>query len=356
MSDVDLIELVRSKVKGLKAYKVENLEEGIKLHANENPYPPSPKLLKKIFQRLDQLELNRYPDPDCKKLKQSIANKTGALPEQIIIGNGSDELIQYLMQVLCDEGDTIAFPDPTFAMYGITAQCLGLTPVSFPLNNNWDFDSQTALEALAKHKARLVFISYPNNPTGNCFSEKEIQKLIEQFKGIVVLDEAYHDFAGKSFLKQMEKHNNLVVLRSLSKIGLAGLRIGYGIFPSILAEQINKVRLPYNSNTLSQWFATELLNDFTHVQNQIHSIVEERSRLMDELSKLPAIIAYPSDSNFILFQAQNGGEKLFINLKEIGVLLRNLNAHPRLKNCLRITIGTKQENDQFLDQLRKTSL
>ena len=356
MSDVDLIELVRSKVKGLKAYKVENLEEGIKLHANENPYPPSPKLLKKIFQRLDQLELNRYPDPDCKKLKQSIANKTGALPEQIIIGNGSDELIQYLMQVLCDEGDTIAFPDPTFAMYGITAQCLGLTPDSFPLNDNWDFDSQTALEALAKHKARLVFISYPNNPTGNCFSEKEIQKLIEQFKGIVVLDEAYHDFAGKSFLKQMEKHNNLVVLRSLSKIGLAGLRIGYGIFPSILAEQINKVRLPYNSNTLSQWFATELLNDFTHVQNQIHSIVEERSRLMDELSKLPAIIAYPSDSNFILFQAQNGGEKLFINLKEIGVLLRNLNAHPRLKNCLRITIGTKQENDQFLAQLRKTSL
>jgi histidinol-phosphate aminotransferase len=356
MSDVDLMELVRNKVKGLKAYQVENLDEGIKLQANENPYPPSPELLKKIFQGLDQLELNRYPDPDCKNLKQAIANKTGALPEQIILGNGSDELIQYLMQVLCDEGDTIAFPDPTFAMYGITAQCLGLTPVNFPLNDNWDFDAQTALEALAKHKARLVFISYPNNPTGNCFSEQEIQKLIAQFKGIVVLDEAYHDFACKSFLKQMKKHNNLVVLRSLSKIGLAGLRIGYGIFPSVLAEQVNKVRLPYNSNTLSQWVATELLNDFTHVQNQIHSIIEERSRLMDELSKIPAIIAYPSDANFILFQAQNNGEKLFKELKENGILLRNLNAHSRLKNCLRVTIGTNQENDQFLDQLRKTSL
>jgi histidinol-phosphate aminotransferase len=260
------------------------------------------------------------------------------------------------MQVLCDEGDTIAFPDPTFAMYGITAQCLGLTPVNFPLNDNWDFDAQTALEALAKHKARLVFISYPNNPTGNCFSEQEIQKLIEQFKGIVVLDEAYHDFAGKTFLKQMKKHNNLVVLRSLSKIGLAGLRIGYGIFPSVLAEQVNKVRLPYNSNTLSQWVATELLNDFTHVQNQIHTILEERTRLMDKLSKLPGIIAYPSNSNFILFQAQNGGEKLFKELKKNGILLRNLNAHPRLKNCLRVTIGTKQENDQFLYQLQKTFL
>jgi histidinol-phosphate aminotransferase len=356
MSDVDLMELVRIKVKGLKAYQVENLDEGIKLHANENPYPPSPELLKKIFQGLDQLKLNRYPDPDCKNLKQAIAKKTGALPEQIIIGNGSDELIQYLMQVLCDEGDTIAFPDPTFAMYGITSQCLGLTPVSFPLNNNWDFDAQTALEALAKHKARLVFISYPNNPTGNCFSEQEIQKLIEQFKGIVVLDEAYYDFAGKSFLKQMATHNNLVVLRSLSKIGLAGLRIGYGIFPSVLAEQVNKVRLPYNSNTLSQWVATELLNNFTHLQNQIHTILEERTRLMDKLSKLPGIIAYPSNSNFILFQAQNGGEKLFKELKKNGILLRNLNAHPRLKNCLRVTIGTKQENDQFLDQLRKTFL
>jgi histidinol-phosphate aminotransferase len=356
MSNVDLMELVRSKIKGLKAYQIENLDEGIKLHANENPYPPSPKLLKNIFQGLDRLQLNRYPDPDCINLKQAIANKTGALSEQIIIGNGSDELIQYLMQLLCDEGDTIAFPDPTFAMYGITAQCLGLTPVNFPLNDNWDFEAQTVLETLAKHKARLVFISYPNNPTGNCFSEQEIQKLIEQFKGIVVLDEAYYDFAGKTFLKQMKQHNNLVVLRSLSKIGLAGLRIGYGIFPSILAGQINKVRLPYNSNSLSQWIATELLNDFTHVQNQIHSILEERNRLMNELSKLPPIIVYPSDSNFILFQAQNGGEKLFKELKKNCILLRNLNAHPKLKNCLRVTIGTKQENDQFLDQLRKISL
>ena len=356
MSRVNLMELVRGNVNSLKAYQVENLDEGIKLHANENPYPLSPELLKKIFQRLEELELNRYPDPDCRKLKQAIANKTGALPEQIIIGNGSDELIQYLMQVLCGEGDTIAFPDPTFAMYGITAQCLGLKSVNFPLNDNWDFEAQSALEVLEKHNARLVFISYPNNPTGNCFSDQEIQKLIEQFEGIVVLDEAYHDFAGKSFLNQMEKHNNLVVLRSLSKIGLAGLRVGYGIFPVELAEQINKVRLPYNSNTVSQWVATELLNDFTHVQNQIQSIIEERNRLIDELSKVPDIIAYPSNSNFILFQAPRGGEKLFNELKNNGTLLRNLNAHPRLKNCLRVTVGTKQENDQFLDQLRKTSL
>ncbi len=355
MSHIDLMELVRDKIKDLKAYQVENLDECTKLHANENPYPPSPELLNKIFQRLDELELNRYPDPDCRNLKKTIANRTGALTEQIIIGNGSDELIQYLMQVLCDAEETIAFPDPTFAMYGITAQCLGLSPVSFPLNDNWDFEASSALKTLAEHKARIVFISYPNNPTGNCFSEQEIQQVIEQFEGIVVLDEAYHDFSGKTFLKQMEKHNNLVILRSLSKIGLAGLRVGYGIFPVMLAEQVNKSRLPYNSNSISQWVANELLNDFTPVQNQIHSILEERDRLMDELSKLPAITAYPSDSNFILFQASRDGEKVFNNLKANGTLLRNLGSHPRLKNFLRVTIGTKQENDQFLSQLRKAA-
>ena len=355
MSHIDLMELVRDKIKDLKAYQVENLDECTKLHANENPYPPSPELLNKIFQRLDELELNRYPDPDCRNLKKTIANRTGALTEQIIIGNGSDELIQYLMQVLCDAEETIAFPDPTFAMYGITAQCLGLNPVSFPLNDNWDFEASSALKIIAEHKARIVFISYPNNPTGNCFSEQEIQQVIEQFEGIVVLDEAYHDFSGKTFLKQMEKHNNLVILRSLSKIGLAGLRVGYGIFPVMLAEQVNKSRLPYNSNSISQWVANELLNDFTPVQNQIHSILEERDRLMDELSKLPAITAYPSDSNFILFQASRDGEKVFNNLKANGTLLRNLGSHPRLKNFLRVTIGTKQENDQFLSQLRKTA-
>jgi histidinol-phosphate aminotransferase len=353
MSDVDLMGLVRTNIKGLKAYQVENLDEGTKLHANENPYPPSPELLDTIFRRLDKLELNRYPDPDCRNLKKAIANKTGVLTEQIIIGNGSDELIQYLMQVLCNEGETIAFPDPTFAMYGITAKCLGLKPVSFPLNDNWDFEAKPVLETLAAHKARMFFISYPNNPTGNCFSEKEIQQIIEQFEGIVVLDEAYQDFSGKTFLKQMEKHNNLVILRSLSKIGLAGLRVGYGIFPALLAEQINKVRLPYNSNTISQWVATELLNNFTTVQNQILSILDERDRLMDELSKISSITAYPSNSNFILFKHSKDGAQVFNTLKGSGILLRNLSSHPRLKDCLRVTIGTKQENDLFLNQLRE---
>ncbi len=353
MSQINLMDLVCEKVKSLKAYHVETVEEGIKLHANENPYPPSPELIKIILTRLEELELNRYPDPDCKTLKEAISNRIGVPTNQLIIGNGSDELIQGLMQVFCNEGDTIAFPDPTFAMYAITAKGMGLNVHTFPLNENWDFEAAPLIEQLNTNHARIVFISYPNNPTGNCFSRTEIQKLVENFEGIVVLDEAYYDFSGQTFLDQMKDHNNLVLLRSLSKIGLAGLRVGYGIYPSTLVDEINKVRLPYNSNSISQMAATELMNNFETVQKQIDSIKEERIRLLDELAKIESITAFPSNANFILFQTSKNGEPVFRNLMENGVLVRNLGAHPRLKNCMRVTIGTKAENDQFLDRLAK---
>ena len=353
MSQINLLDLICEKVKNLKAYQVETVEEGIKLHANENPYPPSPELKSLILAHLENLDLNRYPDPDCKNLKEAISNRLGVSTDQLVIGNGSDELIQHLMQVFCDDGDTVAFPEPTFAMYSILAKGMGLNAQTFELDNKWDFEAKSIMEKLTSSHARIVFISYPNNPTGNCFSRTEIQKLIENFEGVVVLDEAYYDFSGHTFINQMNDHNNLVILRSLSKIGLAGLRVGYGIFPRVLVDAINKIRLPYNSNSVTQLAATELLNNFSLVQKQIDSIKKERIRLLKELAKIKSINTYPSDSNFILFQATEHGEKVFRNLMENHILVRNLGSHPMLKNCLRVTIGTKAENDQFLDKLKK---
>ena len=353
MSQINLLDLICEKVKNLKAYQVETVDEGIKLHANENPYPPSPELKSLILAHLENLDLNRYPDPDCKSLKEAISNRLGVSTEQLVIGNGSDELIQHLMQVFCDDGDTVAFPEPTFAMYSILAKGMGLNTQTFELDNKWDFEAKSIIKKLTASHARIVFISYPNNPTGNCFSRVEIQKLIEIFEGIVVLDEAYYDFSGQTFIDQMSDHNNLVILRSLSKIGLAGLRVGYGIFPRVLVNEINKIRLPYNSNSVTQIAATELLNNFSLVQKQIDSIKKERIRLLKELTKIKSINTYPSDSNFILFQANENGEKVFRNLMENHILVRNLGAHPMLKNCLRVTIGTEAENDQFLNQLKK---
>ena len=351
MSNLDLIQLVKDKVKALKAYHVENVDCEIKLHANENSFPLPPEILKQFEDVFKSTELNRYPDPDCGSLKQTIAKRLNVAPENLAIGNGSDELIQILLQVFCDPGETVGFPDPTFAMYSIIAQGMGLKSQTHPLDDQWDFKAEPFLETLEASQARIAFLSYPNNPTGNCFSAAEVQKVIEKFSGIVVLDEAYHDFAGKSFLSELPKHNNLVILRSLSKIGLAALRVGYAVADPLIIDQIDKVRLPYNSNTLSQKLTERLLNHFAPVQNQLNALLKERDSLIRELSKFKSITVFPSDANFVLFRVEQDAGALFKQLMENGILIRNLSNHPRLKNCLRVTIGTPEENKAFLEKM-----
>ena len=208
------------------------------------------------------------------------------------------------------------------------------------------------LKAAEENKSRIIFLSYPNNPTGNCFSKNQVQSVVENFKGIVVIDEAYHDFSRKSFVNQVNKHNNLVILRSLSKIGLAGLRVGFGIADPLIINEINKVRLPYNSNTISQTLAEHLMNDFEPVQKQIDSILDERHRLIGELEKIDSITVFPSDSNFFLFKTEQSADEMFSHLINNEILVRNLSSHPKLNNCLRVTVGTKNENDRFLSKVK----
>lgn len=356
MANIDLANWVREKIKSLKAYEVEDFDCEIKLHANENPFSLPEELTRNFPDCFEDLQLNRYPDPDCRLLKQAITDITNIPPEALVIGNGSDELIQLILQIFCDAGDSYVFPDPTFGMYSIIGKGLGLIPRPYPLDEKWDFDGDDFLQFLTGQSARVVFFSYPNNPTGNCYSAVEIKKVIVGFRGIVVLDEAYFDFAQQSFCEDIKNHNNLIVLRSLSKIGLAALRVGYGMADPYIIEQINKVRLPYNSNTISQEIATRILQNFSPIQDQIKLILQERDRLLEELSKLDSLTVFPSDSNFILFRVANDGEKLFKNLIENGILIRNLNNHPSLKNCLRVTVGTQKENDLFLAQLGKIDL
>lgn len=356
MANIDLAKWVSEKIKSLRAYEVEDYDCEIKLHANENPFSLPDELKPKFQDCINNLQMNRYPDPDCGQLKQAITDLTEIPAESLVVGNGSDELIQLILQIFCDTGDSYAFPDPTFGMYSIIGKGLGLIPKPFPLDENWDFDGDELLEFLTEKKARVVFFSYPNNPTGNCYSAGEIKKVISGFPGIVVLDEAYFDFAQKTFYQEIKNHNNLIVLRSLSKIGLAALRVGYGMADAYIIEQINKVRLPYNSNTVSQEFAAGLLQNFLPIEKQINLILQERDRLLAELSKFNNLTVFPSDSNFILFRHSQDGENLFKKLIENGILIRNLNAHPRLKNCLRVTVGTPKENDNFLARLGKIGL
>ena len=352
MPSVDLMKLIQRNVLSLEPYHVEDNDCEIKLHANENPFPPSKELLDLFSASLQKLQLNRYPDPDSKALKDSIANRLDIKTERLVIGNGSDEIILFLLQVFCQEGDTIIFPEPTFAMYSIIAQSLSIKSASISLDSQWNFNADALLRSAEENNSRIIFLSYPNNPTGNCFSDIQVQKVIESFQGIVVIDEAYHDFSRKSFINQIEEHNNLVVLRSLSKIGLAALRVGFGVADPLVINEINKVRLPYNSNTISQTFAEHLTTNFEAVQEQIDSIVDERHRLLGELQKIKSVTAFPSDSNFILFKTEKSANNIFTYLSKNGILVRNLSSHPKLNNCLRVTVGTKNENDRFLSKLK----
>ncbi|MGV7222530.1 MAG: histidinol-phosphate transaminase [Nitrospinales bacterium] len=352
MAKVNLTNLVRDRVKSLKAYQVENFDCKIKLHANESPFSPEKKISTLIKECADDIQINRYPDPDCHNLKKTISGLLAVPENNLIVGNGSDELIQFILQTFCEPGDTITFPDPTFAMYKIIAQGMGIRSSGYPLDENWDFEANEFLEFLEERDSKVVFFSYPNNPTGNCFSAKAIKSIIEKFRGIVVVDEAYYDFSAKTFINEMPNNNNLIVLKSLSKIGMAGLRIGYGIAEPELIEQFNKVRLPYNSNSISQLLSEKLLSNFAVIQKQIDIIKAEREKILTGLSDIEGITPYPSDSNFILFRSKMDSTELFNKLAKNGILIRNLGGHPRLSNCLRVTVGTKEENDQFLEQVR----
>ncbi|MBI5050004.1 MAG: histidinol-phosphate transaminase, partial [Nitrospirae bacterium] len=339
---MDVKKLVRPNVRSLTPYSAKEISCSVKLDANESPYSPfsvqrSAFSVKKIFQTL-----NRYPDPEAKALKQVIAGNLRLKPKNILHGNGSDELIYYLITTF---GGPVLYPVPTFSMYGIIAQALGEKNTGIPLNGEFDLDIDRMLRAIRREKPKLIFLSSPNNPTGNCFSSEKIFKIINKTFSVftshfslVVIDEAYQPFSSnKGFLPMLKDYKNLVVLRTLSKVGLAGLRTGFLIADSEIINEVNKVRLPFNLNSVSQPVAIEALKDKKTINSYIKSIISERERLLKELSKINGITPYPSEANFILFRVKNP-DKIYNGLLKRGVLVRNMKGI--VDGCLRVTVGT----------------
>lgn len=346
MKNIDFTKLARPNILSLKPYEAKEIPCKVKLDANESPYslPPEKIFLAKNFFR----GLNRYPDPEAKQLKKAVSKALKVNTENMLFGNGSDELIYYLITAF---GGTILYPTPIFSMYGIISQALGEKNIGIPLNKDFDLDVDKMLSAIKKYKPKLIFLSSPNNPTGNCFSAEVILKIIESSKGIVVVDEAYQPFSsGKGFLPLLKDYKNLAILRTLSKIGFASLRIGYLIADKGLIHEVNKVRLPFNLNALSQAIAVEAFNSKKIIDSQIKAITAERERLFNDLSSMNGVKPYPSEANFILFRVGNA-DKVFSSLLKQGVLVRNLNNI--VKSSLRVTVGTPEENNIFIDKLKK---
>ncbi len=346
----DITKLINPSVRKLKAYHIDETPVRIKLDAMENPFPLPEEVRREISAVAGNARINLYPDPSAKELKQAVAAMWGMDPERMVLGNGSDELIQ---AVILAFGGPVVTPVPSFAMYEITARALSQEVVTVPLGKDFTLDADKLIKKVKQAKAKVIFFACPNNPTGNRFSDEGVRKVLDKVNAAVVIDEAYYSFSGKTWLPLLKDYPNLILLRTLSKIGFAGLRIGVLTAASRVIDELNKIRLPYNINVLSQRAAVVALRHQDALNEQISLLISERERLYNALSRMQGIIAYPSETNFILFRTKKDATAIYTALKQAGILVKNLNKPGPLKNCLRVTVGTPEENNEFITELNK---
>ena len=346
---------IRPEIRSLTAYHVPDPGHLIKLDAMENPYHWPDALVDDWLESLRPLELNRYPDPAARELTEQL-KQVMQVPDgmQLVLGNGSDELIQMLAMAVAGEGRVILSVEPTFVMYRMIAQVTGVQYQGVPLNDDFSLDLPATLAAIEKYQPAIVFLAWPNNPTGTLFDVAAVEKIIESAPGMVVIDEAYAPFTDASFMSRLGEWSNLLVLRTVSKMGLAGLRLGLLAGPPPWLGEIDKTRLPYNINVLTQASARFALQHKDMLDEQAQKIRAGRAALTQALSEISVLQVFPSEANFILFRLlEDDAGQVFESLRSNGVLVKNL--HPaggRLHNCLRVTIGTPQQNQAFLDALK----
>jgi len=348
-------QLVRPEIRALRAYQVPDAAGLIKLDAMENPYVWPEGLKSEWLETLRGAELNRYPDPRGRILCDALRESMGIPRDMgLLLGNGSDELIQMLALTLAKPGRKVLSVDPGFVMYRMIALISGMDYLGVPLRaDDFALDLPAVLEAIDRERPALIFIAYPNNPTGNLFDAEAVAAIIEAAPGLVIVDEAYSPFTDASFMSRLGDWPNLLVMRTVSKMGLAGLRLGYLAGPADWLAEIDKTRLPYNINVLTQASAAFALRHKAVLDGQTRAIRAERVRLFDALTAIPGVSPFPSDANFILLRLPAGtADTGFAALKERGVLVKNLNgSHPLLADCLRVTVGTPEENRAFLTAL-----
>ena len=335
--------LVRPNVLAMKAYSSARDEytgkEGVFLDANENPFPSS---------------VNRYPDPYQRELKEEIAKVKGVETNQIIVGNCSDELLDLLFRAFCVPGkDTVVTIKPSYGMYDVLAQTNDIKLIEVPLDHDFYLNGEAILESA--HSAKMIVLCSPNNPTGNLLNRNVILDILSKFSGLVVIDEAYIDFSnGKTFLQELNNFSNLFVSQTMSKAyGMAGIRVGLGFGNVEVIDILNKIKPPYNVNELSQKFALARLRDVKQVAEEVLQLLLERSRVLAILQDNKHVERiYRTDANFILFKVANADD-LYQHFASNQVVVRNRTKQFGCENCLRVSIGTHEENERFIKILNE---
>jgi len=357
---MSLIEnVIRPEIRALSAYHVPDSSGMVKLDAMENPYTLPHELREQLGRRLADVALNRYPVPSYTALKHAICAKLG-VPEGygVVLGNGSDELISMLSVACAKPGAKVLAPVPGFVMYAMSARFAGLEFIGVPLQADLTLDLDAMLATIAAERPAITYLAYPNNPTGTLFDVAQVEAILRAVgdSGLVVLDEAYQPFAQVSFMDRLPEFGNLLVMRTVSKLGLAGIRLGYMSGSAALLAECEKVRPPYNINVLTQACAEFVLEHLEVFDAQAAVLRTERSKLATALNALPGVQVYPSAANFLLVRLLPGGKSVdavFANLLERKVLVKNVGKmHVLLENCLRVNVSTAEENALFIEALK----
>ena len=349
---------LRQDVQSMHAYAVQPSDGMVKLDTMENPHRLPQALRHALGERLAQVALNRYPAGRGDDLKRALAVHAG-LPDgcALTLGNGSDEIIT-MLSMACDVPGAVALaPVPGFVMYEMSSRLLGLGFVGVPLSAEFELDVPAMLAAIEQHRPALVYLAYPNNPTANLWDAQAVQQVIDAVGAqqcLVVMDEAYQPFASRDSMGWLREHEHVLVMRTMSKFGLAGVRIGYLMGRSELIAQIDKLRPPFNVGVLNAEAALFALEHADEYARQAQSIREQRQRLFAALQALPGVHAFPSDANMVLARVSDAARS-FGALKARGILIKNVSAlHPLLANCLRLTVGTPDETTQLIAALKES--
>ena len=345
-------ELIKPAVAQLQAYDPYKRPGEVKLDANEHPFALPPVVQEAVLQALAAVAINRYPDPEAEGLRRTLAKRLDVAPDMLLLGNGSDELVQIILMACGAPGAAVLTPTPTFSMYRLGALMLDQRPVEVPLTADWQLDMPQMLATIARERPRVTFLASPNNPTANCFDGAAVRQLIEAVPGVIVIDEAYCEFSGQTVLPLLKTYPHLLVFHTLSKVGMAGLRVGILVGNPALVQEINKVRLPYNLNAYSQVAAEVVLQHWEIMAPEFRLIIDERHRLREGLECIPGVTVFPSQANFLLAHVATGAASVWEALGAEGILVRHFPGSPALQECLRITVGTPSENERLLAALQ----
>ncbi len=347
----------RPGLESLVPYDTKDIKADVVLASNEHPANLPGELLEWLSARIGRFQFNRYPDPTARELRSLIAEANGLDAANVLIGNGGDELILDILLAWGGPGRTLIDLPPTFAMYGIDAQVTGTGVVRIPRDAAFGVDADAVLERLGKGDVDIVMIANPNNPTGNLCPETFLIDALNASDALVLVDEAYFEFSRHTMRPHMDRHRNLVILRTFSKaFSIAGMRVGYLLGQEDVVREIMKVRQPYSVNAFSQWVALKVFRERVVFENAIRDIMRERDRIMHGLSELDGVEVFPSEANFVLFRVEHASALWRDLLHGHSVLIRDLSRTPGLKDCLRVTIGSAEENIAFLEAVRDVLL